>query len=122
MKKLLILSLVLFSGLKLFAQEAPAYSYCQISESIYKLMATEIAIEIDYGQPRKIMGDNRMRDPETGDLLVFNSMIHALNYMNGHGWEFVQAYKETKWESDSQTWYLLKKPHVEKEEEVLPED
>ena len=38
------------------------------------------------------MQDDRIRNEETGELIRFNSMIDALNYMTEKGWEFVQAY------------------------------
>lgn len=56
-----------------------------------QLLSTKVSISIDYGQQRRFFDDPRFKD-EMGTIVKFNSMIDALNYMNGQGWEFMNAY------------------------------
>lgn len=55
-----------------------------------------MTITVDYGQETKLFTfkDTRLKD-ETGQVQAFNSVIDALNYMNSHGWELVNAYAIT---------------------------
>lgn len=54
----------------------------------------KVKISIDYGQEMKFGSDNRLVD-ESGQVIKFNSMIDALNYMGSKGWKFEQAYAIT---------------------------
>ena len=54
----------------------------------------KVKISIDYGQEMKFGSDNRLVD-ESGQVIKFNSMIDALNYMGSKGWNFEQAYAIT---------------------------
>lgn len=96
MKKLLLVAFMAFISITSFAQdvpvqESPTYAYCQIVGTT-KLFSAKVTIEIDFGQERKLWSDKRMRNPETGEVMVFNSMIDAMNFMGQQGWEFEQAY------------------------------
>ncbi|MFM2385727.1 MAG: hypothetical protein RL660_484 [Bacteroidota bacterium] len=91
MKKLLfVLSLVCITYFAQAQQAAPEYVYCELTE-VPRPFSTKVNIVVDYGQAMKWFADNRLRDEESGEIKKFNSMIEALNYMNGQGWEFVQA-------------------------------
>lgn len=84
------------------------YIYCQIVGT-GKLLSNKVTIEIDFGQFRSIWEDNRLKDPVTGNKIVFNGMIDALNYMGNNGWEFVQAYAFSTNNGPNVYHYLLKK-------------
>lgn len=58
-----------------------------------KLMSNKVTIEIDFGQENKYWSakDTQVKD-ENGKLVVFNSMIDALNFLSINGYEFVDAY------------------------------
>lgn len=88
-------------------KDSTTFSYCQIVGTP-KLMSTKVNIEIDFGQYKSMWADNSLKDPATGERIVFNSMIDALNYMGKLGWEFAQAYIVTTG-SNSVYYYLLKK-------------
>lgn len=64
--------------------------YCMVLATP-KLLSNKVTISVDFGQERPFFADNRYRDEE-GKVQTFNSVIDALNYMNGQGWEFVNAY------------------------------
>jgi hypothetical protein len=64
--------------------------YCLIVGTT-QLFSTKVTITIDYGQERSFWDENRMTD-ENGDVIKFNSLVDALTFMNGLGWEFVSAY------------------------------
>jgi hypothetical protein len=59
-----------------------------------KLFSNEVDITIDYGQDATFFEDKRIRDVN-GKIIVFNSVIDALNYMGSIGWEYVNAYAIT---------------------------
>jgi hypothetical protein len=85
-------------------------------------MSNKVTIEIDFGQFRSIWADNRLKDSKTGERIIFNSMIDALNYMGIQGWEFVQAYAFWTGGSSGNVYhYLLKKSKtsIEKEEKEI---
>ena len=58
-----------------------------------------------------------MRDSRTGELIIFNSIVDALNFMSAEGWELVQVYVEVG-ENTSCTHYLMKKPVEEADVET----
>lgn len=98
MKKLLFLSMLLFS-ICTFAQDPwnPTRVYCDIV-GIGNLTGTKVKVSIDFGQARKFMDGNHNRSlvDENGKELKFNSMVDALNYMAQLGWKFEQAYVLTE--------------------------
>jgi hypothetical protein len=55
-------------------------------------MGKNLTIFIDFVQSKKLLADNRYKDPSTGKPYVFNSIIDTLNFMAKEGWEFVQEY------------------------------
>jgi len=61
-----------------------------------KLMSNKVTVEIDFGQENKYWSakDTQVKD-ENGKLVVFNSMIDALNFLSKNGYEFVNAYAIT---------------------------
>jgi len=77
------------------------------------MLSNKVTIEIDFGQFRSIWEDNRLKDPTTGQRIIFNSMIDALNYMGDQGWEFVQAYAFWMGGNSGNVYhYLLKKSNI----------
>lgn len=62
-----------------------------------------------------------MKDPATGKIRVFNSMVDGLNFMGKQGWEFVQAYVVTTGNANVYRW-LLKKPFADLSEEEKQEE
>lgn len=59
-----------------------------------KLMSSKLTITIDIGQRTKFFSSNTdatLLKDENGEGVVFNSMIDALNFMSGNGYDFVTA-------------------------------
>jgi len=96
-------------------QQIPKYVYCQIVGT-GRLFSRKVTIEIDFGEKMQFFGDHRLRDPNTGKLIVFNSMVDALNFMGKRGWEFAQAYVVTI-QNQNVYHYLLKKPFLDLDED-----
>lgn len=61
-----------------------------------RLFSNKVTIQIDFGQENKIFvaKDTQVKDA-TGKLMIFNSMIDALNFFAASGYEFQQAYTIT---------------------------
>ena len=61
-----------------------------------KLMSNKLTIEIDFGQENKFWSskDTQVKD-ENGKLMIFNSMIDALNFMSHNGYSFINAHTVT---------------------------
>ena len=81
--------------------------YCMILGT-QKFMSTKMIIQIDFGQERNFLTNTRLTD-ENGVPIVFESMIDALNFMNGYGWEFVNAYVITVANQNVYHWILKRK-------------
>jgi hypothetical protein len=56
------------------------------------IMSRKVTVTMDFGEKLSGWADNRMKDPETGKTIKFNSMIDAMNFMADDGWELNQAY------------------------------
>lgn len=65
--------------------------YCQIVGTS-KWRSNKVTVEIDFGQYKPKGRGSKLVDEKTGQPILFNSMIDALNYMGKFGWEYVQAY------------------------------
>jgi hypothetical protein len=76
--------------------------------------STKLEIQIDFGQRNKLFNnkDTHVKDAN-GDIIKFNSMIDALNFMSENGYEFVNAYVVTNTSQGSTTYniyhYVLKR-------------
>lgn len=109
MKKiLLILCLTLGSVIS----HAQGRTYCELL-GMQNLLG-KIIVSVDFGQT-SFMRDNRLVD-ENGEVLKFNSMIDAMNYMGALGWDFEQAYVVTIGTGNSRQnvyHWLLSKPYTE---------
>ena len=92
MKKIFVVSLVLFSTGASFAQviASKVEQYCQIIASP-RLLSNRVTIDIDFGEEKSIWRDNRLKAYD-GRLKKFNTVIDALNYMGKEGWIFINAY------------------------------
>lgn len=65
----------------------------------------KVTIEIDFGQISSSWSDQRLRG-EDGKPMKFNSMVDAMNWMSGQGWEFVQGYVITVGNQNVMHWLL----------------
>lgn len=91
MKKI-FLSIVFFL-IALFVANAQGKIYCELLGT-QGFLSKKVTVEVDFGQQSKFFSDNRLVD-EKGQVIVFNSMVDAMNYMGTLGWEFEQAYVVT---------------------------
>ena len=110
MKKYLLVALTFitlnsFSQETASAQDTEQYCILRISELVF---SNKISIDVDFGQERKAMRDNRMRDEETKKLKKFNSEADALNYMGHQGWKMINAFPVIT-NKNSCTQYVFKK-------------
>ncbi|CAH1000379.1 hypothetical protein LEM8419_01532 [Neolewinella maritima] len=58
-----------------------------------RFLSNKVTIFIDYGQSINGGSRNRMEviDPNSGDRIRFNSVMHAVNYLIANGWTYVEA-------------------------------
>lgn len=75
-----------------------------------KLFSNKVTVEIDFGQENKFWTakDTQIKDKD-GKLLVFNSMIDALNFFSKNGYEFIDAYAITIGKQNVYHYMLKKK-------------
>ena len=69
--------------------------YCMVLATS-RFLSTKVTITVDFGQETHLFKytDERIKD-EQGNVIKFNSVIDALNYMAKQGWIFVNAYAVT---------------------------
>lgn len=98
MKNLILISAILFSlaGYTQTVNDVPIseidVEYIEL-RGASKMMSNKMIVEIEYGQQNKflIAKDAQIRD-ENGKVVVFNSMIDAMNFFSANGYELVNAY------------------------------
>ncbi|NJB85471.1 hypothetical protein GGR26_001216 [Lewinella marina] len=58
-----------------------------------RFLSNKVTIFIDYGQSINGGSRNRMEviDPNNGERIKFNSVMHAVNYLIANGWRYVEA-------------------------------
>lgn len=116
MRKLLLLFVLLVS-LASFGQTINGIAikdldvqYLQIIGTS-RYMSSKLNITIDIGQRTKAISSNndtaRLKD-QNGEVLLFNSIIDALNFMSAYGYEFVTASIVNE-EGQNVYYYLMKK-------------
>lgn len=116
MKKILISICAILVGLVCYGQEKV---YCEIVGTM-KILSGKVSVSVDFGQ-QSYYRDNRLVD-ENGDVMTFNSMVDAMNYMSTLGWEFEQAYVVTMGAGNTASnvyHWLLSKYKYEGEDETL---
>lgn len=110
MKKLLLISLLCFTFLPMFAQNneelnnQDKFIYCEIVGT-QRFMSNKVTVELDYGQAKRFGDKQRLRG-EDGKPVIFNSMVDAMNWMGSKGWEFCQAYVVTYQSQNVYHWLL----------------
>ena len=91
MKRFLIILFILIASIS--SAKAQGKIYCELLGT-QGLLSKKVTVQVDFGQQTKFFSDNRLVD-EKGNVIVFNSMVDAMNYMGTLGWEFEQAYVVT---------------------------
>ena len=84
---------IVFALIACFVSNAQGKIYCELLGT-QQLLSKKVTVQVDFGQQSKFFSDNRLVD-EKGQVIVFNSMVDAMNYMGTLGWEFEQAYVVT---------------------------
>ena len=69
--------------------------------------STKLALYIDFGQYSKSIGVESFVRDATGEILEFNSIIDALNFMSKNGFEVVTVYMVTEY-TVNKCHYLLR--------------
>jgi hypothetical protein len=72
----------------------------------------KVDVKIDFGNENKYLStkETRIKD-EKGQLLEFNSMIDALNFLSKNGYEFIDSYTIPHEYNDT-CYYILKKRDI----------
>ena len=112
-RKILILALILIA-VNCYSQPVVKRTeeYCLVL-AMQKFMSPKLTIYVDYGQERSYWKDTRERDSTTGKVAVYESVVDALNYMNGKGWMFVNAYAITT--GNQNVYHYLMRREIEAE-------
>jgi hypothetical protein len=108
MKQLILVMALIFTGMQIQAQvqviekkdgaetiinlnEMPELSLIQVV-GVANWTGNKVTITIDYGQKKDFRNDSYIVDNETGEKTKFNTMIDAMNYLEKHGWAYLDAY------------------------------
>ena len=91
MKKLL--TVLAFAMVAILSANAQGKIYCELLGT-QQFLSKKVTVQVDFGQETRYFADNRLVDAD-GKVIVFNSMVDAMNYMGTMGWEFEQAYVVT---------------------------
>lgn len=107
MKNLLTLVALLLATSPLWAQTtARTEEYCEFTLAGAFGSGGRCSIRLDDGQQRLdgLLGiPDKLRD-ENGNLILFNSAMDALNYLNGYGWELFTVRHDS-----SDTYYMMRR-------------
>ena len=79
--------------------------YVQLVGVNTSMFGVKIKVYVDYGQEAKLMKADAIKGA-SGNTMKFNSMIHALNFMNENGWKYTN-YTETIVSNKLRYVYLL---------------
>ncbi len=82
--------------------------YCMLFVSA-KLFGKKINVNVDFGQEMPLLGNEKLRDGN-GNVLNFNSIIAALNYMAKHGWLLVNAIPSELESGGTAFYYVMRRP------------
>lgn len=91
MKKLI--TVLAFAMITIISANAQGKIYCELLGT-QQFLSKKVTVQVDFGQETRYFADNRLVDAD-GKVIVFNSMVDAMNYMGTMGWEFEQAYVVT---------------------------
>ncbi len=114
MKRLFTLIALCFCAVNLYAQNRV---YCEIVER--KSFGKKVKVIVDFGQKRQKNNAAQTLVDKNGDMVIFNSKIDALNYLDSLGWNFLQAYTEVNGsdgDASSQIHWLLYKEITDNED------
>lgn len=89
---------------------------CQLLAT-QKLFSRKVVITIDYGQNIVWGAEGSRVLGSDGKMRTFNSVMHAINYMEKNGWEFIDAFVITIADQNVYHYYFRKRPK-EKEEKI----
>ena len=103
--KALLFFVCMTIGFNSFSQKKEVYAIVNVQGKA--LFDPTVTIAVDFGQKTKLIADNRLRN-ETGELITFNSVVDALNYMGEQGWSLFDT-QFIKGEYADQYNYLFKK-------------
>lgn len=56
----------------------------------HRVMSNKVTVTIDFGQKRPFLAENRATDKD-GNIIIFNSAVDVMNYMNEDGWFFMNS-------------------------------
>ena len=91
------------------------YTYCEIKAKKAGFFGNKISIEVDFGQGDPSILDlfkgksNTLKDDQSGRIKKFNSVVDALNYMSGLGWEYINCMVITDGKENVYH-YVMRKP------------
>ena len=80
--------------------------FCELRISA-KINPTKVKVYVDYGQKWSMKRQNIMTEDKK--VVAFNSNVHALNFMDKNGWDYVEQTVTTTSEGTTTYKYLMRK-------------
>ena len=87
----------------------PRLEYCEIVGIDMGFFKKKLQVVIDFGQPIHWSDDMSISEDTLAEAKIFNTMIHALNFMSNNGWEYVDAYAVSEASGGKVYHYLMRK-------------
>ena len=75
-----------------------------------KFLSRKVVITINYGQNIVWGAEGSRVLGEDGKMRTFNSVMHAINFMEKNGWEFINAFVVTVADQNVYHYYFRKRP------------
>ena len=108
-----IITSILFLLVVLCSYAQTKRFYCEL-KGMDNSIGTGLDIIIDFGERRchsvsgELTSNLHIVNEENGDIIKFNSMVDAANYITERGWQFQQAYSSTYQKNSVTNWIFYK--------------
>ena len=81
--------------------------FCELRITGKLLNPTKVKVYVDYGQKWSMKRQNIMTEDKK--VVAFNSAVHALNFMDKNGWDYVEQTVTTSSDGETTYKYLMRK-------------
>lgn len=81
--------------------------FCELRVTAKMLRPTAVKVYVDYGQKWSMKRQNIMNEGKR--VIVFNSSVAALNFMDKNGWDYIEQTVTTSTDGQTTYKYLMRR-------------